>query len=88
MLRIQDLFNTSGFMPRWQCGLWSMKLGWLHIVSDLAIFGAYTAIPLVIAYFVLRRKDVPFPRIFWLFVTFIFACGTTHLIEAIIPPIL
>jgi signal transduction histidine kinase/CheY-like chemotaxis protein len=38
----------------------------------------------VIAYFVLRRKDIPFPRIFWLFVAFIFACGTTHLIEAII----
>ncbi len=71
-------------MPRWQCGLWSRDLGLLHIVSDLGIFGAYTAIPLVIAYFVLRRKDVPFPRIFWLFVTFIFACGTTHLIEAII----
>ena len=84
MLAILDVFDTSGFMPRWQCGLWSLKLGLLHIVSDVAIFGAYTAIPLVIAYFVLRRKDVPFPRIFWLFVTFIFACGTTHLIEAFI----
>ena len=84
MSGILDVFDTSGFMPRWQCGIWSLKLGLLHIVSDLAIFGAYTAIPLVIAYFVLRRKDVPFPRIFWLFVTFIFACGTTHLIEAII----
>ena len=27
---------------------------------------------------------MPFPRIFWLFCLFIFACGTTHLIEAII----
>ena len=84
MSDILGLFDTSGFMPRWQCGIWSLKLGLLHIISDLAIFGAYTAIPLVIAYFVLRRKDIPFPRIFWLFVTFIFACGTTHLIEAII----
>ena len=84
MLDALDVFDTRGFMPRWQCGTWSRELGLLHIVSDLAIFGAYTAIPLVIAYFVLRRKDIPFPRIFWLFVAFIFACGTTHLIEAII----
>jgi PAS domain S-box-containing protein len=34
--------------------------------------------------FVLRRRDVPFPSIFWLFGAFILACGTTHLMEAII----
>ena len=38
----------------------------------------------MIAYFVLRRRDLPFPKIFWLFVIFVFACGTTHLIGAII----
>ncbi|HEY2827039.1 MAG TPA: ATP-binding protein [Pirellulales bacterium] len=82
-----NLFNTQGFPARWYCGAaWTEEpgLGWLHIISDIAIFGAYTAIPLVIAYFVLRRRDIPFPKIFWLFVIFIFACGTTHLIEAII----
>jgi signal transduction histidine kinase/ActR/RegA family two-component response regulator len=81
------LFDTHGFPARWYCGTtWQQEpgLGWLHIVSDLAIFGAYTAIPLVIAFFVLRRRDVPFPKIFWLFVIFIFACGTTHLIGAIL----
>jgi signal transduction histidine kinase/ActR/RegA family two-component response regulator len=81
------LFDTEGFPPRWNCGTaWSADpwLGWLHIGSDLAIFGAYTAIPLVIGFFVLRRKDIPFPRIFWLFVIFIFACGTTHLVDSII----
>lgn len=82
---LSKLFDTSDFPPRWRCGIWTEGHGWLHIFSDLAIFGAYTAIPLVIAFFVIRRKqDVPFPRIFWLFVIFIFACGTTHLIEAII----
>jgi PAS domain S-box-containing protein len=79
------LFDTSDFPPRWRCGIWDDAHGWLHILSDLAIFGAYTAIPLVIAFFVIRKKqDIPFPRILWLFVIFIFACGTTHLIEAII----
>lgn len=77
-------FDTTGFPPRWKCGVWSDELGWLHILSDVAIWGAYTAIPCVLAFFILRRKDVPFPRILWLFVAFIFACGTTHLIDAII----
>jgi signal transduction histidine kinase/CheY-like chemotaxis protein len=79
-----DLFDTTGFPARWHCGVWSAELGWLHIVSDTAVFGAYTAIPIVLAFFVLRKPDVPFPRIFWLFVAFIFACGFGHLIEAII----
>jgi signal transduction histidine kinase/ActR/RegA family two-component response regulator len=56
----------------------------LHILSDTAVFGAYTAIPIVLAFFVIRKRDVPFPRIFWLFAAFIFACGFGHLIEAII----
>jgi len=79
-----DLFDATGFPARWHCGQWSSELGWLHISSDVAIFGAYTAIPLVLAYFVLRKPDIPFPRIFWLFVAFIFACGFGHLIEAVI----
>jgi PAS domain S-box-containing protein len=82
---LSKLFDTSDFPPRWRCGVWDDAHGWLHILSDLAIFGAYTAIPIVIAFFVITKKhDIPFPRIMWLFVIFIFACGTTHLIEAII----
>jgi signal transduction histidine kinase/ActR/RegA family two-component response regulator len=79
-----NLFNTSGFPARWHCGIWTSGHGWLHILSDLAVFGAYTAIPCVLAFFVLRKRDIPFPRIFWLFAAFIFACGFGHLIEAII----
>jgi signal transduction histidine kinase len=79
-----NLFNTSGFPPRWHCGVWTSGHGWLHILSDTAVFGAYTAIPIVLAFFVIRKRDVPFPKIFWLFAAFIFACGFGHLIEAII----
>ena len=79
-----SLWNTAGFPPRWECGTWSARLGWLHIGSDLAIWLAYLAIPCVLAYFILKRKDMPFPRLIWLFVAFIVACGTTHLIEAMI----
>ena len=78
------LFDTSGFPPRWNCGSWTPGHGWLHILSDLAVWSAYFAIPCILVYFVLRRRDVPFPSIFWLFGAFILACGTTHLMEAII----
>lgn len=78
------IFDTSDFPARWQCGNWSPGLGWLHITADLLTFAAYTAIPCVLAFFVLRRKDVAFPRVLWLFCAFIMACGIVHLIEATI----
>ncbi len=81
---IATLFDTSDFPPRWYCGKWSALHGWTHIVSDLAIFGAYAAIPLLLAYFALQRRDVPYLPIFWLFVGFIFFCGFGHFVEATI----
>lgn len=81
---ITKLFDTSGFPPRWYCGSWTSGHGWLHILSDLGVWSAYVAIPCVLGYFVLRKKDVPFPTIFWLFGAFILACGTTHLMEVLI----
>jgi two-component system, chemotaxis family, sensor kinase Cph1 len=79
---VRLLLDTSDFPPRWYCGTWTAAHGWTHIVSDTLIFGAYAAIPLALAFFIFKRKDAPFPRIFWLFCAFIFACGTGHLIEA------
>ncbi len=76
------LFDTTGFPARWYCGRWSTLHGWLHIVADLAVFGAYAAIPVALVYFVRKRRDVPFPPIFWLFAAFILACGIGHLIDA------
>lgn len=77
------LFSTAGFPPRWLCGLWTPFHGWLFVLSDLAIWAAYFTIPLLLGSFVLRRRDIPFPRIFWLFALFIFACGSTHLMDAL-----
>lgn len=84
---LQRFFDTTGFPPRWNCGSgWADRpwLGWLHIVSDLAIWGAYFAIPCILVYFVWRRKSVMFQRVFILFGAFILCCGVTHLMEAII----
>lgn len=81
---LTHLFDPSGFPPRWNCGSWTAVHGWLHILSDLGVWSAYLAIPCVLAWFVLKKKDVPFRTIFLLFGAFILACGTTHLMEAII----
>ncbi|MEO8498825.1 MAG: hypothetical protein ABI614_27505 [Planctomycetota bacterium] len=82
---LAKLLDTEGFPPRWQCGsAWTAGHGWLHILSDFAIFGAYAAIPIVLAYFILRRKDFPFPPVMWLFVAFIALCGIGHLVEGTI----
>ena len=81
------LFDTSGFPPRWECGAgWAAEpsVGWIHIFSDLAVFAAYTAIPLMLLYFVFHKKTGSFLPIFWLFAVFILACGTVHLVEATI----
>lgn len=81
---VTKLFDTGDFPPRWACGKWSEGHGWLHILSDLGVFSAYFAIPIVLAYFAARRKDLPFRRLFILFAAFILLCGATHLMEAII----
>lgn len=81
---VTQLFDTEDFPPRWTCGNWTEGHGWLHILSDLGVFSAYFAIPIVLAFFVARRKDLPFRRLFVLFAAFILLCGATHLMEAII----
>lgn len=86
MANLLGLFDTTGFPARWHCGRWSAPLGWLHILSDIAIFGAYMAIPVVLVFFTQQRRDLPkpFPIVFWMFGAFIVACGTTHALEAVI----
>ncbi len=81
---ISFLFETAYWPQRWNCGYWTDALGWTHIISDIAIFGAYMAIPCAILYFKIKRHDIPQNRIFFLFAAFIILCGAGHLIEATI----
>lgn len=77
------IFDTEGFPPRWQCGDgWTPFLGWLHILSDVAIWGAYMAIPATMWLFARKRSDLRLPRVFSLYIAFILLCGFTHLIDA------
>lgn len=80
---VQRLTDTSDWPPRWFCGTWTDFHGWLYIVSDLTIWLAYMAIPLILVRFILIKKGVPLSGVFWLFGAFILLCGLTHLIDAI-----
>lgn len=79
----KKLFDTSDFPARWNCGKWDDFTGWFFIVSDLLIWSAYFAIPLIIIRYITRKQNARFNRIYLLFASFILACGTTHLLDAV-----
>ena len=57
-------------------------LFWLVLGSDLSIAAAYFAIPITMAIVLRNRKDdIPYPWLWLLFVTFIVACGLTHVVH-------
>jgi signal transduction histidine kinase len=70
---------ASSFVPHGYCLAWDPPLLRLHVASDLAIALAYYSISICLMAFVLRRRDVIFSWVFWMFAAFILSCGTTHL---------
>lgn len=72
---------SSDFMGHGYCYLWKPEIVWLHVISDALIAIAYYSIPLAIAYFVRKRRDLPFNWMFLMFGAFILGCGSTHLME-------
>lgn len=83
-LFFSQLFSIEGFPARWFCGEWTPFHGWLYIISNWLIWSAYFSIPVILLFFIRKRRDVPFIKIFALFALFIFACGTTHLVDSIL----
>ncbi len=77
------LFDPAGLTPHGFCLLWDPGLIWAYAVSDIGIGVAYFTIPLALAIFARRRRDVAFRPIFWLFAAFIFLCGTTHFLDVL-----
>ena len=78
---LRQLIGSGDFMPHGYCCLWNYGLVWLHVISDSLIAGAYFTIPVTLLWFVRKRRNLPFSRIFVLFGIFIIACGATHLME-------
>jgi chemotaxis family two-component system sensor kinase Cph1 len=79
----QRLSDVNDWPPRWFCGRWTDFHGWLYIISDLTIWLAYMAIPLILVRFLFVKKGVPLSGVFWLFGAFIMLCGLTHLLDAL-----
>ena len=77
----QQLLSPD-FMPHGFCYLWDPRIVWLHVISDGLITLSYYCIPIALIYhFIRKNRDPPFNRSFWMFGTFLLACGTTHLME-------
>ena len=78
---LRKLFGSGDFMPHGMCYLWNSRLIYLHVISDSLIALSYFAIPVILVWFVRRRRNVPFSWMFALFAVFIVACGSTHVME-------
>ncbi len=77
------LFDLAGLTPHGFCLLWEPGLLWTYAIADLGIGVAYFTIPLALAIFARRRRDLVFKPVFWLFAIFILLCGTTHLLDVL-----
>ncbi len=77
----QHLLGERGLAPHGFCLLWDPALIWTHVISDALIGIAYFSIPVAIAYFLTRRRDIAFSWVVWLFAAFITACGATHFLS-------
>ncbi len=76
--------NLNNLLPHGFCIRWTPELLWLYVVSDALIVLAYYSIPITLAYFVWKRRDLHFKWIFLLFSAFILACGTSHLLSIVV----
>jgi PAS domain S-box-containing protein len=71
----------EGFMPHGHCYLWLPDLVLLHTISDSIIVLSYYSIPIGLTVLIRKRRDLSFDYMFALFAIFIFACGTTHVLQ-------
>ncbi|MEA5582766.1 GAF domain-containing protein [Nodularia harveyana UHCC-0300] len=78
---LHNLLFSQNYIPHGHCYLWQKPLVALHLVSDALIAIAYYSIPIMLIYFVNKRNDIPFSKVFVLFGAFIVLCGTGHLLD-------
>ena len=74
------LFGAASFVPHGYCLLWRPDLVVMHATADFITAISYFSIPAAIHVFIIRRRDMDYSWLAWLFVAFISACGMTHLI--------
>ena len=74
---LRGLFD-GGLLPHGYCLAGRPELIWTHVVSDALIGLAYFSIPIALATFLTKRRDMVFSALIWLFAAFIMFCGLTH----------
>jgi PAS domain S-box-containing protein len=78
---LQLLFASGNFHAHGFGDMWNSGLVWLNLISDVVIAAAYFTIPVILVWFIRKRRDLPFGWMFALFGAFIVACGMTHVME-------
>lgn len=79
-----DTLTVNGFMPHGFCLTWSPELLWLHAGSDALMTLSYIVYPFGIAYFVWKRKDMPYRWLYLgFFIAFILTCASTHFMSIV-----
>lgn len=66
------------FMPHGHCYFWQPEILWPHVLGDGLTAISYFIIPVLLIWFMRKRKDLSFNVLFWAFALFILSCGTTH----------
>lgn len=78
------ILDTSEYVPRMHCGNWPIWLIVVFITANWSIAVAYYMIPCTLFYFWKKKRlAVKKHWIILLFCTFIFMCGTTHVLEGL-----
>jgi hypothetical protein len=57
---------SRDFTPHGLCYLWDPRLVLSHVISDGLITLLYWSIPIVLVYFIRKRRYLPSNRIFWM----------------------
>ncbi len=80
---IRNLFSTDYFPPKWYAGYWTNFHGWLYICSDIALWSAFFAIPIIILKYINQRPTSKLVKIYSFFAAFILATGSIFLLDFI-----
>jgi len=83
MQSLTDRLLAGDFMPHGHCLLWRGDLLFMNVIGDSLTALAYAIIPMALIALVWQRRDLAFDRVFVMFASFIFFCGTTHVMALV-----
>lgn len=76
--------GNAGFMPHGHCYLWRPTILVTHVVANVGYALAYFLVPLAMVSMVRALPELFFyPRLVYLFATFILACGISHVMQVV-----